>query len=29
VKRTDALVADFTDLTPNPQPAPEWAGRSL
>lgn len=29
VKRTDTLVADFTDLTPNPQPAPEWAGRSL
>jgi hypothetical protein len=29
VKRTDTLVADFTDLTPNPQPAPEWAGRTL
>jgi hypothetical protein len=25
----DALVADFTDLTPDPQPAPEWAGRPL
>jgi len=29
VKRTDVLVADFTDLSPNPQPAPDWAGRSL
>jgi hypothetical protein len=29
MKRSDALVADFTELTPNPQPAPEWAGRSL
>jgi hypothetical protein len=28
-KRNDTLVADFTDLTPNPQPAPEWAGRAL
>ncbi|QDT15989.1 hypothetical protein [Alienimonas californiensis] len=22
-------IADFTDLTPDPQPAPEWAGRPL
>ena len=29
VKRTDLLVADFADLTPDPQPAPDWAGRSL
>jgi hypothetical protein len=26
---TDTLVADFTELSPNPQPAPQWAGRSL
>lgn len=29
VNRTDSLVADFTDLTPDPRPAPEWAGRPL
>src|SRR5439155_8062055 len=28
-KGTDTLVADFTQLSPNPQPAPEWAGRPL
>lgn len=28
-KRTDTLIADFTDLTPNPQPAPDWASRPL
>ncbi|MBR9802690.1 MAG: hypothetical protein ACE37I_15980 [Rubinisphaera brasiliensis] len=28
-KRTDTLIADFTDLTPNPQPAPDWAARPL
>jgi hypothetical protein len=25
----DELVADFTDLKPDPQPAPEWATRPL
>lgn len=28
-KRSDRLIADFTDLEPNPQPAPDWATRSL
>jgi hypothetical protein len=28
-KSTDKIVADFTDMTPNPQPAPEWATRPL
>jgi len=26
VEGQDLLVADFTDLAPNPQPAPDWAG---
>lgn len=26
-KNHDTLVADFTDLTPNPQPAPDWASK--
>jgi hypothetical protein len=25
----DVLLADFTDLTPDPQPAPDWATRPL
>ena len=25
----ERLIADFTDLTPDPQPAPDWAGRPL
>ena len=29
VKRTDTVVADFTELSPNPEVAPEWAGRPL
>jgi hypothetical protein len=29
VKRTDTLVADFTELSPNPEAAPKWAGRPL
>lgn len=29
VKANDILIADFTDLVPNPQPAPEWAGLPL
>ncbi|NNJ27599.1 hypothetical protein [Alienimonas chondri] len=28
-KGEDRLIADFTDLTPDPQPAPDWAGRPL
>lgn len=28
-KKVDQLVADFSDLKPDPQPAPEWAGRPL
>lgn len=27
--KSDELVADFTDLTPDPQPPPEWATRPL
>jgi hypothetical protein len=26
-KGKDALIADFTDLTPSPRAAPDWAGR--
>lgn len=29
MKREDVLVADFTDLTPDPQPAPGWATRPV
>ena len=28
-KRGDTLIADFTDLQPDPKPAPEWATRPL
>lgn len=28
-KRTDVIVADFTALEPDPQPAPDWAKRPL
>lgn len=28
-RRTDELLADFTDSEPEPQPAPEWATRPL
>ena len=28
-KSTDKLVADFTDMTPKPEPAPKWATRPL
>lgn len=28
-KDKDMLIADFTDLTPNPQAAPDWAGQPL
>ncbi len=28
-KDKDILIADFTDLTPDPQAAPDWAGRPL
>ncbi len=28
-KSEERQIADFTDLTPDPQPAPEWAGRPL
>ena len=29
IKDTDILIADFTDLTPSPQAAPDWAGQPL
>ena len=29
IKRKDLVVADFSDLTPDPQPAPDWASRPL
>jgi hypothetical protein len=29
IKKDDKLIADFTDLEPDPQPAPDWAGRRL
>src|SRR5262249_27737866 len=28
-KGNDTLVEDFTELSPDPQPAPDWAGRPL
>ena len=28
-KRDDVLLANFSELTPDPQPAPEWASRPL
>lgn len=28
-KKSDELLADFTDLTPRPEPAPAWASRPL
>jgi hypothetical protein len=28
-KSDDKLIGDFTELEPDPQPAPEWAGRQL
>jgi hypothetical protein len=28
-KRADRIIADFTDLTPRPEAAPEWATRPL
>ena len=28
-KHEERQIADFTDLTPDPQPAPDWAGRPL
>jgi len=28
-KKSDKLIADFTNLAPNPEPAPEWATRKL
>ena len=28
-KGKDTLIADFTELRPNPQPTPEWASRPL
>ena len=28
-KRKDIVVADFTNLNPNPEPAPDWATRPL
>ena len=28
-KKIDMLIADFTELRPDPQPAPEWASRLL
>jgi len=29
IKDKDMLIADFTDLTPSPQAAPDWAGKPL
>jgi hypothetical protein len=29
VEDEDVLIADFTGLAPDPQPAPQWAGRPL